>query len=101
MSEPKVRACYRSVHVDGYASPYNNIALKVYYPCAYSGTFEERNTGFIAGDRSRAPCPVIIMMPGINVSHESYSWLCKKLANIYSAKHFENGNCYCSGAWRV
>lgn len=75
-----IRAFYRSVHVEGVKAPYNTITLKVYYPAIFSGTPQERNTGIIPADPSSAPYPVVIFMPGINVSMESYAWLGKALA---------------------
>jgi predicted dienelactone hydrolase len=76
----KVRAIYRSANVKGSNAPYDTLTLKVYYPCSFGDSFEERNSGFIPADYSRAPFPVVIIMPGINVSHESYGWLAQKLA---------------------
>jgi len=87
----RVRAFYRAASVPGAEAPYNTINMKVYYPCAYGDSFEERNTGFIPVDTTNAPFPVVIMMPGINVSHESYSWLCHRLA--------ENGIVALSYTW--
>ena len=80
MKPIKVRAIYRSTAVAGFNAPYDNLALKIYYPCQYSDSFDERNTGFIPADPARAPFPVIIIMPGINLSHEAYAWLAKRLA---------------------
>jgi pimeloyl-ACP methyl ester carboxylesterase len=76
----KARAIYRSATVKGSTAPYNTLTLKVYYPCSFGDSFEERNSGFIPADASRAPFPVVVIMPGINVSHESYGWLALKLA---------------------
>lgn len=80
MRLPTVRAFYRAAQVPGQAAPYNVIHCKVYYPCAYGDSFDERNTGFVPADNEQAPFPVVIMMPGINVAHESYSWLAHALA---------------------
>ena len=76
----RVRAFYRAAQVPHQTPPYDNLSLKVYYPCRYGDSFEERNTGFIPADATRAPFPVVIIMPGINVSHEAYSWLACTLA---------------------
>ncbi|MEP5763623.1 MAG: hypothetical protein ABJ308_03485 [Halieaceae bacterium] len=80
MKPIKVRALYRAVKVSGQAAPYDTLTLKVFYPARYGDSFEERNTGFIPVDDTRAPFPVVIIMPGINVPHESYSWLARELA---------------------
>ena len=75
METTRVRAFYRAASVAGAEPPYDNLAIKVYYPAIYGGSLEERNTGFIPADSGRGPFPVVIIMPGINISHESYSWL--------------------------
>ena len=80
MEPVNVRAVYRAARVAGETAPYDSITLKVYYPCSYGDSFEERNTGLIPADKSRAPFPVVIILPGVNVSHESYGWLAEKLA---------------------
>lgn len=80
MEAMQVRAFYRAARVASAEPPYDNLAMKVYYPCLYSGSLEERNTGFIPADEGQAPFPVVIIMPGINISHESYSWLAHNLA---------------------
>ena len=75
-----VRALYRAARVADREAPYDNITLKIHYPCEYGDSFEERDTGFIPPDGARAPFPVVIVMPGINVSHEAYGWVAKELA---------------------
>ena len=80
MKQVRVRALYRAALASGHSAPFNCISMKVYYPCAYSDSFEERNTGAIPVDKGRCPLPVVILMPGINISHEGYSWLATLLA---------------------
>ena len=75
-----VRAVYRAAKVEGREAPYDNITLKLHYPCRYSDSFEERDTGFIPPDPDGAPFPVAIIMPGINISLEGYGWLARRLA---------------------
>lgn len=75
-----VRAVYRAAKVEGRTAPYDNITLKLHYPCRYSGSFEERDTGFIPPDPAGSPFPVVIIMPGINISLEGYGWLAHRLA---------------------
>ena len=74
------RALYRAIAIPGTTAPHDRAALKVYYPASYGGTEEERNTGVIPADTAAAPCPVMIMLPGINVGPESYTWLARELA---------------------
>ena len=80
MKSIKVRAIYRATTVSGYHAPFDTLSLKVYYPCNYGDSFDERNTGFIPVDFARAPFPVVIILPGVNVSHEAYGWLARRLA---------------------
>ena len=75
-----VRAVYRAAKVPGRQAPYDNLTLKLYYPSSYGDSFEERDTGFVPPDASRSPFPVVIVMPGINISPESYGWLARRLA---------------------
>ena len=75
-----VRAVYRAVKVPGRQAPYDNLTLKLYYPSRYGDSFEERDTGFVPPDSARSPFPVVIVMPGINISPESYGWLARRLA---------------------
>ena len=76
----KVRAVYRAAKVADRAAPYDNLTLKIYYPCRYADSFEERDTGFVPPHPDRSPLPVVVIMPGINISHESYGWLARRLA---------------------
>ena len=75
-----VRAVYRAAKVPGRHAPYDNLTLKLYYPSRYGDSFEERDTGFVPPDAARSPFPVVIVMPGINISPESYGWLARRLA---------------------
>lgn len=75
-----VRAVYRAATVPDRAPPYDNLTIKAYYPCRYGDSFDERDTGLIPPDESRAPLPVVVVMPGINVSHEGYGWIAQELA---------------------
>ena len=81
MKRISVRAVYRAAKVEGRAAPYDNVTLKIHYPCAYGDSFEERDTGFVPPDASRAPFPVVVIMPGVNISQEAYGWIAKALAN--------------------
>ena len=75
-----VRALYRATRIPGEQAPYDTLTLKVYYPCQFSDSLEERKYGVIPADASRAPFPVVILLPDIDISHESYGWLAAELA---------------------
>jgi dienelactone hydrolase len=74
-----VRAIYRAIAIADSPAPYDRASLKVFYPASYSDSDEQRNSGVIPADSSSAPFPVVIMMPGINVGPEAYSWLAQDL----------------------
>ncbi len=76
----RVRALYRAAAVPGLGAPYDRVTLKAYYPAAFGNSAEERNSGCVPADHGRGPCPVVILLPGINVGPESYAWLAQALA---------------------
>ena len=80
MRQIPVRAFYRAARAACRAAPHDTLTLKVYYPSKYGDTPAERDTGFIPADAARAPFPVAVILPGINISPESYGWLAAALA---------------------
>lgn len=74
-----IRAIYRACSIEGAPAPYDRITLKVYYPADPKDSPEERNTGVIPVDGRRAPYPVVIFMPGINLGPEGCAWLAMDL----------------------
>lgn len=75
-----VRALFRAVAMPGPA-PHDSLSTKVYYPALYGGTPLEKNTGMLPVAVTAKPYPVAILMPGINVGHESYGWLATSLVH--------------------
>lgn len=75
-----IRALFRSAKVANAPAPYDTLTLKVYYPAVFGDTPNERNTGQIPADARRAPYPVVVFLPGVNVGMESYAWLAVELA---------------------
>lgn len=75
-----VKAIFQAAKVDGVASPYDTIHLKVFYPAQMSGNSPEQNMGVFPADSQRSPFKVVIFFNGINCSIESYQWLAIKLA---------------------
>ncbi len=73
------RAFFDAVTLDNLAAPYNTANLKIFYPASYGDSPEERNSGVIPADSAKAPFPVVILMPGINVETAGYSWLARAL----------------------
>ncbi|QFU74312.1 dienelactone hydrolase [Halioglobus maricola] len=54
--------------------------MKIYYPCTYGDTPEERNSGVVPAAEDSAPYPVVILLPGINLGPEGCAWLARQLA---------------------
>lgn len=75
-----IRAIFRAVKIEGAVAPYDSAALKIYYPAKPTGSEMEQMTGLIPADSAKAPFPVVIFMPGVNVGPEAYHWLAVKLA---------------------
>ena len=75
-----VRALYRAVTLTGEQAPHDNVTLKIYYPCQFSDSLEERKSGVIPADSGRAPFPVVLLLPDIDISPEGYGWLAIELA---------------------
>ena len=76
-----IRAIYRAIIIPGSPAPHDRASLKVFYPGARQDSEEERNSGVVPADPAGAPFPVVIMMPGINVGPEAYTWLARRLAS--------------------
>ncbi|MEP1472676.1 MAG: hypothetical protein ABJK20_12640 [Halieaceae bacterium] len=74
------RAFFRSIEIPGFTAPYDRASLKVFYPARRTDSDEERNSGVVLPATETSPYPVVIMLPGINVGPEAYSWLAQHLA---------------------
>jgi dienelactone hydrolase len=69
----------RSVHF-GFNVPDTDASIAtLYYPADEGSLDAARLTGLVAADRSHAPWPLVIMLPGINVTPDSYRWLAIRL----------------------
>ena len=69
----------RSVHF-GFEVPDTDASIAtLYYPADEGSLDAARLTGLVAADRSHAPWPLVIMLPGINVTPDSYRWLAIRL----------------------
>ena len=70
-----VRAVRSAVSIPGAEAPYNTAHLTIRYPATPAQNDVERMSGMLAADPAAAPYPVVILLPGINVSSETYRWL--------------------------
>lgn len=75
-----IRALYYAARLPHAPAPHDTLHLKVYYPALPTHSNQERMTGVIPADMTRAPLPVVIFLNGINVGIESYHWLAVGLA---------------------
>ncbi|MFD3677020.1 hypothetical protein [Streptomyces sp. NPDC058613] len=78
MSE--VRSLWRACRVPGLKEPFDTAHLRVFYPARATGSTAERQSGVVPADEARAPFPVVVLLPGINVPSDSYRWLAVLLA---------------------
>ncbi len=85
-----VRALWCAARVDGAVAPLDTIHVKVHYPAAPTGSHEERMTGQLTAARDRAPYPLALILPGVNVGQDSYRWLAVTLARAgYAAVTYD------------
>jgi dienelactone hydrolase len=79
MSQPLVRAIFRSVRIPGLIAPNDTAHLKVHYPAVLTGSDIEHNTGLLPTISDGPLWPIVILLPGINVGPEGLGWLAKSL----------------------
>ncbi|NPC97664.1 alpha/beta fold hydrolase [Nocardioides sp. zg-DK7169] len=70
-----VRAVREAVRVPGAPAPYDTAHVTVRHPARPATTEVERMSGMLPADASGAPYPVVVVVPGVNVSSEGYRWL--------------------------
>ncbi|MQW76788.1 alpha/beta fold hydrolase [Nocardioides sp. dk4132] len=76
MSSPVlVRAVREAVRVPGAPAPYDTAHVTIRHPARPASTEVERMSGMLPADASGAPYPVVVVVPGVNVSSEGYRWL--------------------------
>lgn len=75
-----VKAIFQAAKVEGVASPYDAIHLKIFYPAQISGSSPQQNMGIFPADAQQSPFKIVIFFNGINCGIESYQWLAVKLA---------------------
>lgn len=75
-----VRALHGAVAVPGLAAPHDTVHFRLFHPARYTGGDAERLTGILPPDRTAAPWPVVLLLPGMNVGPEGFRWLAESLA---------------------
>jgi len=66
--------------VAGAQAPDDTLSLRLYYPCRFGDSADERDSGVIPVDTTRTPLPVVILIPDEDTPQESYGWLADALA---------------------
>jgi dienelactone hydrolase len=81
---------HRAMHF-GFDVPGATAAIgTLHYPADETALSEARLTGIVPADRSAAPWPIVIIMPGVNVAPDSYRWLAARLVHAgYCAVTYE------------
>lgn len=74
-----VRAVREAVRVPGAPAPYDTAHVTIRHPARPASTEIERMSGMLPADASGAPYPVVVVVPGVNVSSEGYRWLASAL----------------------
>ena len=75
-----IRVIFRAVKIEGALAPYDTATLKIYYLAKPTGCEMEQMSGLIPADAAKAPFPVVVFMPEVNVGSEAYHWLAVRLA---------------------
>lgn len=70
-----VRAIRSAVSIPGVEAPYDTAHLTIRYPALPPQNDVERMSGMLSADTTGAPYPVVVLVPGVNVSSETYRWL--------------------------
>ena len=70
-----VRSAVRIPSAPGVEGPYDTAHLTVRYPARPPETDGQRMSGLLDADDTAAPYPVVVLVPGVNVSSETYRWL--------------------------
>ncbi len=80
LSQRIARAVYASCAIPGAEAPGDRAILRIVYPARPALGEAQLDSGFIPADRTAAPYPVVLIMPGVNVGPEAYAWLARYLA---------------------
>jgi len=78
---PLIRALHGAAKIHQARAPHDTVHFRLHYPAEYTGSDAERLSGMLPALTDRAPWPLAIIMPGINVGSDQYRWLAVSLAN--------------------
>lgn len=81
-TEAMVRSIHLATRIPGCPAPHDTAHVRVHYPAVLTGAMEERMSGVLPADDTRAPFPVLVWCNGINVMPDQYRWLAERLAPL-------------------
>ncbi len=73
------RAFYDAIVIPEATPPYNNLQIKFYYPAELDIKNPAHRMGMASANHSKAPFPVVILMPGMNIDPAGYRWIAEAL----------------------
>jgi dienelactone hydrolase len=68
--------------VAGLTGPDDTVHYRIFHPARQIPPEPPASYGIVPADRTSAPWPVVVLMPGINVDPDSYRWLAVELAEV-------------------
>lgn len=78
-SQVVVRAYRDAVRVPGTPAPHDTLHFTVRHAALPATTDAQRMSGMLEPDRDGAPYPVVVVLPGVNVSSAGYTWLAQEI----------------------
>jgi hypothetical protein len=82
VSAPRVRSVHGATRVGGLVDPDDTVHYRIFHPARQIPPVEPTSYGIVPADRTSAPWPVVVLMPGVNVDPDGYRWLAVELAEV-------------------
>lgn len=74
-----VRSVYAAGALQDRTAPYDRVQMRVFYPAEFTGTQQERMSGMLPVASGVTRLPVVVFLPGVNVTIDSYRWFAEFL----------------------
>jgi dienelactone hydrolase len=74
-----VRSLYTAGVLQGRTAPFDRVQMRVFYPAEFTGTQQERMSGMLPVASGVTRLPVVVFLPGVNVTIDSYRWFAEFL----------------------
>ena len=75
-----VRSVYAAGVLENRAAPFDRVQMRVFYPAEFTGTQQERMSGMLPVASGVDRLPIVVFLPGVNVTIDSYRWFAEFLA---------------------